>query len=70
MNSHFAIDYFATLGRKPGVLNCRTFPFTLHEDDPPLSAQELWNEAITDIVLIASGLIFNDRYMPFLIFCF
>jgi hypothetical protein len=53
--SHYAIDYFATLGRNQ-ALKCKTFPYLLHEDDPPLSAQELWQEAITDIVLVAAGL--------------
>jgi hypothetical protein len=53
--SHYAIDYFATLGRNPDALKCKTFPYLLHEDDPPLSAQELWQEAITDIVLVAAG---------------
>lgn len=55
MSSHYAIDYFATLGRDQGPLKCKTFPFQLHEDDPTLTAPEVWQEAITDVILVSAG---------------
>jgi hypothetical protein len=64
--SHFTIDYFATLGREAGVLKCKSFPMTLHEDDPPYSGNEIWQEAITDIVVFGAGEIslFNGDFTP------
>ena len=58
--THYAIDYFATLGKANGAFKCKSFPMTVNEDDPPYKASELWNEAITEIILIGSGKI---RYL-------
>jgi hypothetical protein len=55
MSSHYAIDYYATLGREQGPLKCKSFPYALQEDDIPLSGRELWQEAITDIILVSAG---------------
>lgn len=56
MASQNAIDFFATVGRKAEPLKCTTFPLSLNEDDPPLSAREVWEEAITDVVLLGNGM--------------
>lgn len=58
MKSHNAIDFFATVGRKRDCLKCTTFPLPVYEDDPPLSPQEAWDEAITDLMLIGNGTTF------------
>lgn len=55
MASQNAVDFFATVGKKTGPLKCTTFPITLNEDDPPLSAKEIWEEAITDVILLGNG---------------
>jgi hypothetical protein len=55
MASQNAIDFFATVGRKAEPLKCTTFPLSLNEDDPPLTAKEVWEEAITDVVLLGNG---------------
>lgn len=49
-----AIDYFATLGKAPGPLECKSYPYELDEDTS-LTAKEAWYEAITDIVLLGPG---------------
>ncbi len=53
--SHNAIDYFASLSRAPGPFVCQSFPFSVDEDSPPLSGKDVWNEAITDIVVVGPG---------------
>lgn len=65
MSSHYAIDYFATLGRESGPLKCKTFPYQIHEDDPSLSGPELWQEAITDIVVVSAGFTFMKVNLSF-----
>ena len=54
-HSHNAIDYFASLGRAPGSFVCQSFPLTIDEDSPPLSGSEVWNEAITEIIVVGPG---------------
>ncbi len=56
-----AIDFFATVGKDQGVLKCTTFPYQVEEDVPPLSAQELWDEAITDLFLLAPTDVLPDE---------
>lgn len=53
--SHHAIDYFVTLGKSNENLTCKTFPIRLDEDSDPLTASQVWNEAITDIILLGPG---------------
>ena len=53
--SHNAIDYFATLGRAPGPFVCKSFPLTLDEDCEPLTGAQVWDEAITDIIVLGPG---------------
>jgi len=54
------IDYFATLGRKDGMLKCKDFrPIWAEENDKNISAADLWNSAITDIAIVFVGNIKN-----------
>lgn len=53
--SHNAIDYFATLGRAPGPLVCQSFPVTLDEDCEPVSGAQIWEDAITDLIVLGPG---------------
>jgi len=48
--SSYAIDYFATLGRRPGELSCKSMPSATSESTVPPS--EIWLDAITDITVI------------------
>jgi hypothetical protein len=54
--SHNAIDYFAALGRAPGPFVCESFPLAVDEDSPPMSGNEVWNEAITEIIVVGPGI--------------
>jgi hypothetical protein len=63
--THYAIDYFATLGKPDGPFKCKSFPMVVNEGDPPVQGKDLWGEAITDIMLIGSGiklLEYDDSY--------
>lgn len=53
--SHNAIDYFVTLGRSPGPLECKSFPLRIDDESEPLTAQQAWKDAITDIILLGPG---------------
>lgn len=44
-----AIEYFATLGKRPGSLSVK-------KTDPNYSPTEIWNNAITDIAVVNEGL--------------
>lgn len=48
-----AIDYFAVLGKKNGPLNCKTF-YNFNGTLP----SEIWNDAITDVCVVNSGILF------------
>jgi hypothetical protein len=50
-----AIDYFGVVGKNDGNLKSRSFPALIDEDEPPLTAAELWKEAITDLILLGNG---------------
>lgn len=50
------IDYFATLGKKPGAFSWKPYKSLWSDDDnAKLSAAELWNDAITDIAVVTQG---------------
>lgn len=55
--SNKVIDYFATVGRPNGPLQCKMFPMEIEEDGDKLSAPEIWQEAITDIILLSDGIL-------------
>lgn len=50
-----AIDYFATLGRKPGPFLCKSLRNVWREDDSLLRPTDIWNDAVTDIAIITEG---------------
>lgn len=68
-NNQNAVDFFATVGRKLEPLKCTSFPIRLNEDDPPLSAKEIWEEAVTDIMLIGNGKFQQIPVLPSLSLC-
>lgn len=53
--SQYVIDYFAVIGKPSGPLVCTSFPLRLEEDGPSRSSEEVWGEAITDLILVSSG---------------
>jgi hypothetical protein len=66
--THHAIDYFVTLGRSPGEIKCKSFPLRIDEDSEPITAQDAWKEAITDIILLGPGL--NEDFVIIRARCF
>eukprot|EP00981_Chlorochromonas_danica_P011325 scaffold3873_cov177-Ochromonas_danica.AAC.5 len=42
-------------GKSSENLTCKSFPIRLDEDSDPLTASQVWNEAITDIILLGPG---------------
>lgn len=50
-----AIDFFATLGRKPGQFSCKSFKSVWADDGTMLTPNEIWNDAITDIAVLTKG---------------
>jgi hypothetical protein len=51
-----AVDYFATLGRKPGAFAPKPLP-SIDPDRPHdvLTPAEVWNKAITDVAVLMEG---------------
>ncbi|RYH32734.1 hypothetical protein EON65_00100 [archaeon] len=45
------------MGREPGDLQCRSFPVKIDDESEPLTANNAWQDAITDIILLGPGTI-------------
>jgi hypothetical protein len=56
--SSSVIDYFAVLGRNSGPLQNDPFRNVWSDEKNIITATEVLNEAITDIVVLTSGNIF------------
>jgi hypothetical protein len=61
------IDYFATLGKKPGAFSWKSYKSIWSDDNVKLSAAELWNDAITDIAVVTQGDLVCDIQLLFLL---
>ncbi len=57
-----SVDFFATLGRKPGPFNCKTFKSVWSDNNEVLSPSEIWNDAITDICVLTIGIYMKMPY--------
>ena len=61
------IDYFATLGRKNGMLKSKNFrPIWAEENDKDITASDLWNSAITDVAIVFVGTIIELKFYSIL----
>lgn len=57
MSCH-AIDYFATLSRSAGPLQCKNLPSATSNSS--VHPSEIWNDAITDMAVIYFGMLHEN----------